>query len=69
MKYYSFLIIVLLLSACVDRKTEIESAMRQYDHLTFRMNGDSLADTYTTNGVLGGKGMGKYISRDSIRKF
>jgi len=69
MKAYPFLVVILLLSACADRKTEIESALRQYDHLTFRMNGDSLADTYTANGVLGGKGMGKYVSRDSIRKF
>lgn len=69
MKTYRLFLIFLLAAACADRNSEIKDAMRQYDKLTFRMNGDSLADMYTQNGVLSGKGMGKYVSRDSIRKF
>lgn len=69
MKIIPFFIIILVLSACADRKKEIESALHQYDQLTFRMNADSLADNYTANGILSGKGMKKFIGRDSIRKF
>lgn len=59
----------ILLAACADRKSEIEKAMKQYDRLTLRMAADSLADTYVTNGQLGGKGMKMMTGRDSIRKF
>ncbi|MGC4023091.1 MAG: nuclear transport factor 2 family protein [Cyclobacteriaceae bacterium] len=59
----------LILIGCTDRKSEIEKAMKQYDQLTFRMSADSLADTYISNGVLSGKGMKKFVGRDSIRKF
>src|SRR6478609_6605271 len=63
------LLVFFLMAACVDQKTEIEKAMKQYDRLTFRMAADSLADTYLPDGELGGKGMKTYIGRDSIRKF
>lgn len=69
MKALPFVIIILLMSACTDKKSEIENALKQYDQLTFRMSADSLADTYMPNGILSGKGMKKYIGPDSIRKF
>src|SRR5258706_14804220 len=69
MKTSPLLLALVLLAACTDRKSEIEKAIRQYDQLTFRMNADSLADSYLPNGVLSGKGMKKFIGRDSIRKF
>ncbi len=69
MKKIIFLFAWLLLVSCADRKSEIESAMRQYDKLAFRMNADSLADSYLMNGVLSGKGMGKFVGRNSIRGF
>jgi ketosteroid isomerase-like protein len=69
MKPIPFFCAVLLLASCADRKSEIEKAMAQYDQLTFQMNGDALADSYLTNGILSGKGMGRFIGRDSIRKF
>lgn len=69
MKNFILVLASILLVACADRKSEIESAMKQYDRNTFHMAGDSLADTYTPDGELGGKGMKTYIGRDSIRKF
>ncbi|MBI1767850.1 MAG: DinB family protein [Bacteroidetes bacterium] len=69
MKTSPLLLVLVLLAACADRKSEIEKAMRQYDHLTLRMNADSLADSYLPNGVLNGKGMKRYVGRDSIRTF
>src|SRR5215831_6318466 len=69
MKNLSILFISFLIVSCADRKTEIEKAMKQYDHLTFRMAADSLADTYTPDGELGSKGMKTQVGRDSIRKF
>lgn len=69
MKASPFIFIVLLLSACADKKSEIEKALKQYDQLTFRMSADSLANTYLPNGTLSGKGMKKYVGPDSIRKF
>ncbi len=62
-------VIALLVSACADRKGEIEAAMRQYDKLIFHIAADSLADSYIPNGKMGGKGMKWQIGRDSIRKF
>ncbi len=69
MKNLAILFISFSIVSCADRKSEIEKAMKQYDQLTFRMVGDSLADTYTPDGELGGKGMKTQIGRDSIRKF
>lgn len=69
MKNLAVLLVACAMAACANRKAEIEKAMNQYDRLTFRMAGDSLADLYMTNGELGGKGMKTYIGRDSIRKF
>ena len=69
MKTIQILCVALLLAACTDRKSEIEKAMNQYDKLAFRMNADSLADSYLINGVLSGKGMGKFVGRNSIREF
>jgi ketosteroid isomerase-like protein len=69
MKNFIFLFTCLLMAACADRKAEIEKAMKQYDRLTFRMAADSLANTYSIDGELGGKGMKTSIGRDSIRKF
>jgi ketosteroid isomerase-like protein/uncharacterized damage-inducible protein DinB len=69
MKKITVLFVGVLLAGCTDRKSEIESAMRQYDKLAFRMNADSLADSYLLNGVLSGKGMGKFVGRNSIRNF
>jgi hypothetical protein len=63
------LLLPVLFFACTDRKKEIENAMKVYDRNTFHMAADSLADTYTADGELGGKGMKTYIGRDSIRKF
>src|SRR2546422_9984671 len=67
MKKFQILCMALLLTACADRKSEIESAMNQYDKLAFRMNADSIADSYLLNGILSGKGMGKFVGRNSIR--
>jgi len=69
MKTLAPILLLLLLVACADRKSEIEKAMRQYDGLSFRMSADSLADSYLPTGVLNGKGMKKQEGRDSIRKF
>src|SRR5258706_14704821 len=69
MKTVQILCVALLLAACADRKSEIEKAMRQYDKLAFRMNADSLAESYLMNGLLSGKGMGKFVGRNSIRAF
>lgn len=69
MKASPILVAIALLASCADRKSEIEAAMRQYDQLTFRMSADSLADSYVANGVLSGRGMKKFVGRDSIRKF
>lgn len=69
MKNLIFLVASFLIVACADRKAEIEKAMKRYDHQTFLMAADSLADTYTPLGELGGKGMKTYVGRDSIRKF
>jgi ketosteroid isomerase-like protein len=68
----SLIIIILcafVVASCANKKHEIEQLMSQYDKLTFKMNGDSLADLYTPDGELGGKGMKTYAGRDSIRKF
>lgn len=69
MKTLATIFFFLLLVACADRQSEIKKAMHEYDQLTFRMNADSLADSYLPNGMLSGKGMKKYVGRDSIRKF
>jgi len=69
MKNLTILLASFLIVACADHKAEIENAMKQYDRLTFRMAGDSLADTYTPDGELGGQGMKTQLGRDSIRKF
>ncbi|HTH56228.1 MAG TPA: DinB family protein [Cyclobacteriaceae bacterium] len=69
MKNLPIFIAALILVSCADRKSEIEKAMRQYDHLTFQMNADSLAESYLPTGVLSGKGMKKFEGRDSIREF
>ena len=69
MKNLLILFVFFLVVSCVDRKAEIENAMKQYDRLTFRMAADSLADTYLPDGELRGKGMKTQIGRDSIRKF
>jgi ketosteroid isomerase-like protein/uncharacterized damage-inducible protein DinB len=69
MKNLVVLLVSFLMVACADRKAEIENAMKQYNRLTFRMAGDSLADSYMPDGELGGKGMKNYVGRDSIRKF
>jgi ketosteroid isomerase-like protein len=68
-KLLLFFGVAFAVASCADRKSELEKAMTQYDQFTFQMNGDALADTYLTNGVLSGKGMGKFVGRDSIRKF
>ena len=44
MKNLLILFVFFLVVSCVDRKAEIENAMKQYDRLTFRMAADSLAD-------------------------
>ncbi|MBS1680613.1 MAG: DUF4440 domain-containing protein [Bacteroidetes bacterium] len=69
MKIICSLAIVLTLAACADRKAEIKEAMHQFDKMSLQMNADLIADTYTANGVLSGKGMKKFVGRDSIRKF
>src|SRR6185295_817889 len=69
MKNLLILFVFFLVVSCANRKAEIENAMKQYDRLTFRMAADSLADTYTPDGELGGKGMKTQMGRDSIRKF
>jgi ketosteroid isomerase-like protein len=46
-------------------KAEVESAMKQYDHLIQKMDTDSIALLYTEDGDLGNIAHG----RDSIRKF
>ena len=45
-------------------KAEIESAMKQYDHLLLKMDADSISMLYTTDGILAGA-----VGRDSIKKF
>lgn len=69
MKKFILLFATALLLGCEDRKSEIGKAMSDYDQLTLQMNGDALADTYLTNGILSGKGMKRFVGRDSIRKF
>ena len=46
-------------------KTEIETAMQQYDHLIQKMDADSIALLFTPDGNLGDIAKGQ----DSIRKF
>jgi len=48
-----------------DRKAEIESALKTYDRLIWKMDADSIADLYMAEGELGDIVHG----RDSIRKF
>ncbi|MBS1950597.1 MAG: hypothetical protein OJF59_000787 [Cytophagales bacterium] len=69
MKPYYFLIMLFLIASCTNRKSEIESALKNYDRITFLINGDSSANLYAAQATLGGKGMKQYTSRDSIRKF
>jgi len=69
MKNIALFFACFLIISCANRQVEIENAMKHYDRLTFRMAGDSLADIYTSDGELGGKGMKTYVGRDSIRKF
>ena len=69
MKTLTFLLLFILIVACADRKAEIENALKRLDHFTFLRVADSLADTYTPQGILSGKGMKTYVGRDSIRKF
>lgn len=69
MKNLTFLVVAFLIVACTNPKAEIEKAMKRYDRQTFLMAADSLTDTYTLLGELGGKGMKTYVGRDSIRKF
>jgi ketosteroid isomerase-like protein len=68
-RYYSLIIPVatLLLFSCSwrNKKKEIESAMKTYDHLIQKMDPDSIAMIYTADGDLGEIAHG----RDSIRKF
>jgi hypothetical protein len=46
-------------------KEEVETAMKQYDHLILKLDADSIALLYTADGDLGNMAHG----RDSIRKF
>lgn len=69
MVYYSFIILVGLLvtSSCKQghQKSEIESAMKKYDHLIQKMDADSISLIFTPNGDLGKVAHG----RSSIKKF
>jgi len=47
------------------RESEIELAMQRYDHLILKLDADSIAMLYTSDGNLGDIAVG----RDSIRKF
>jgi len=61
-------VIILFLLSCNKKqhtKEEIESAMKLYDHLIQKVDGDSIALLYTPDGDLGTMAHG----RDSIRKF
>jgi hypothetical protein len=49
----------------VHTKEEVETAMKQYDHLILKLDADSIALLYTPDGDLGTMAHG----RDSIRKF
>src|SRR5579859_5135015 len=69
MKNLPILMVCFFVTACSDHKTEIEMALKQYDRLTFKMDADSLADTYVASGRLGGKTMKSMVGRDSIRQF
>jgi ketosteroid isomerase-like protein len=62
-----FVLFVLLIASCWRRHEsgEIESALKGYDRLIQKMDADSIALLYTTDGDLGGIAQG----RDSIRKF
>ncbi|MBS1557309.1 MAG: DinB family protein [Bacteroidetes bacterium] len=69
MKTYYFLLLMVLFTACDQRKIEIEATLKKYERLTFEMKGDSLANFYVAKGTLSGKGMKLYTGPDSIRKF
>ena len=66
-RYGLFVIIATLILSCHerDKKLEIESALKTYDHLIWTMNADSIALLYTVDGQLGEIARG----RDSIRRF
>ena len=62
------LTLMLILYSCNHNKHnihEIELAMKQYDHLILKLDADSIAQLYTSDGELGNVAHG----RDSIRKF
>lgn len=46
-------------------KSDVESAMKYYDHLILKLDADSIALLYTPDGNLGGIAVG----RDSIKRF
>ena len=60
-------LLVLFCLACKHPHTnsEIETAMKQYNHLIQKMDVDSISLMYTSDGNLGGVAMG----RDSIKIF
>jgi len=63
------LVLALAFAGCNDRNKEIASAMHRYDRQILHLATDSIADTYTTDGELGGQGMKTIVGRDSIRHF
>ncbi len=61
-------LVIFVIASCVSTnksKRGIENAMHQYDHLIKKLDADSIALLFTTNGDLGTIAHG----RDSIRKF
>ncbi|SHH87271.1 SnoaL-like domain-containing protein [Chryseolinea serpens] len=60
----SFVLCMIFLSACTDRKQGIENAMKKYDRLILHVDADSIADCFMPDGKLG-----TVSGRDSIRAF
>jgi ketosteroid isomerase-like protein len=62
------LFMLLFIPSCISyvhRQQEVQDAMQHYDALIQKMDADSIASLYTTDGDLGGIAYG----RDSIRRF
>lgn len=67
-KYLLLLVLPLLLCSCQlapHNKKGVEAAMRYYDHLIKKVDADSIALLFTTDGNLSGMAKG----RDSIKQF
>ena len=68
----SILAIVVMLCSCKERKhdqSEIESAMKYYDHLVLKLDADSISRLYTEDGNLGDVAIGRDAIKDFLSSF